>query len=110
MRNTITSDRKAADPIGNNTGGGQASPAGNGAAAKPSDPRKDLLPLLVVAVLAAGAAYGAFYLEYGRFHETTDDAYVSGNLVQITPQVRHGRRHQYRRHADREDWRSGRQA
>lgn len=37
--------------------------------------------------LVAGAAYGAYYFTKGCFHETTDDAYVSGNLAQLAPQV-----------------------
>ncbi|WP_233838175.1 HlyD family secretion protein [Paraburkholderia sp. ZP32-5] len=49
--------------------------------------RKRLLALLVGATLAAGAAWGAYYAGFGRFHQSTDDAYVSGNLVQLTPQV-----------------------
>ncbi|WP_413197352.1 HlyD family efflux transporter periplasmic adaptor subunit [Pararobbsia alpina] len=55
--------------------------------AKPPGKRKGLLVLLVAAVIAGGAAYAAYYFSYGRFHEATDDAYVSGNLVQLTPQV-----------------------
>src|SRR3954468_11205870 len=35
----------------------------------------------------AGAGYTAWYLIHGRYHETTDDAYVGGNLVQITAQI-----------------------
>ncbi|HVE06682.1 MAG TPA: HlyD family efflux transporter periplasmic adaptor subunit [Paraburkholderia sp.] len=49
--------------------------------------RKLLLALLGLAVVAASAAYTAYYLSYARYHESTDDAYVSGNLVQLTPQV-----------------------
>ncbi|MEM5339256.1 HlyD family efflux transporter periplasmic adaptor subunit [Paraburkholderia azotifigens] len=49
--------------------------------------RKLLLSLLGAAVVASAAAYGAYYTTYARYHETTDDAYVSGNLVQLTPQV-----------------------
>ncbi|EAY71695.1 Multidrug resistance efflux pump [Burkholderia dolosa AU0158] len=49
--------------------------------------RRMLLALLGVAVVATAAAYGAYYLLYARYHEATDDAYVSGNLVQLTPQV-----------------------
>ncbi|MBN3857538.1 HlyD family efflux transporter periplasmic adaptor subunit [Paraburkholderia sp. Ac-20340] len=49
--------------------------------------RKRLLALLVGAVVAAGAAWSAYYYSVGRFYESTDDAYVSGNLVQITPLV-----------------------
>jgi membrane fusion protein, multidrug efflux system len=47
--------------------------------------------VLIVGVLSlfvlAGIAYGVYWFVHGRFHETTDDAYVGGNLVQITPQV-----------------------
>ncbi|WP_176052788.1 HlyD family secretion protein [Paraburkholderia caribensis] len=49
--------------------------------------RKLLLSLLGAAVVVSAAAYGAYYMTYSRYHETTDDAYVSGNLVQLTPQV-----------------------
>ncbi|AXF05803.1 HlyD family efflux transporter periplasmic adaptor subunit [Paraburkholderia hospita] len=49
--------------------------------------RKLLLTLLGVGVVMSAAAYGAYYMTYARYHETTDDAYVSGNLVQLTPQV-----------------------
>ncbi|CAB3747551.1 HlyD family efflux transporter periplasmic adaptor subunit [Paraburkholderia solisilvae] len=49
--------------------------------------RKALLALLGATVVVAGAAYGAYYETYARFYESTDDAYVSGNLVQLTPQV-----------------------
>ena len=49
--------------------------------------RKVLLALLGVAVVVSAAAYGVYYTTYARYHESTDDAYVSGNLVQLTPQV-----------------------
>ena len=39
----------------------------------------------VFLVLALG--YGAWWFVYSRHFEKTDDAYVQGNLVQITPQV-----------------------
>src|SRR5215472_12648455 len=32
-------------------------------------------------------AYGGWWFASGRYHESTDDAYVGGNLVQVTPQV-----------------------
>ena len=35
----------------------------------------------------AAIAYGAWWFVYSRHFEKTDDAYVQGNLVQITPQV-----------------------
>jgi len=47
--------------------------------------------LLISTVLAASAAVGiavaGWWLASGRYHESTDDAYVGGNLVQVTPQV-----------------------
>ncbi|HEX7907967.1 MAG TPA: HlyD family efflux transporter periplasmic adaptor subunit [Paraburkholderia sp.] len=49
--------------------------------------RQVLLALLGVAIVVSAAAYGAYYTTYARYHESTDDAYVSGNLVQLTPQV-----------------------
>jgi membrane fusion protein, multidrug efflux system len=38
-------------------------------------------------VLLAGVAYGAYWAQVLRYHQSTDDAYVSGNVVQITPQI-----------------------
>ncbi|CAG4889421.1 HlyD family secretion protein [Paraburkholderia saeva] len=49
--------------------------------------RKLMLLLLAAAIVVSGAGWGAYYYTVGRFHESTDDAYVSGNLVQLTPQV-----------------------
>ncbi|AVA37749.1 HlyD family efflux transporter periplasmic adaptor subunit [Cupriavidus metallidurans] len=49
--------------------------------------RKRLLALLGLGALVAAAGYGAYYYSVARFHEDTDDAYVNGNLVQLTPQV-----------------------
>jgi membrane fusion protein (multidrug efflux system) len=37
--------------------------------------------------LTAGAAYGLYWAQVLRYHQTTDDAYVGGNVVQITPQI-----------------------
>jgi membrane fusion protein (multidrug efflux system) len=51
------------------------------------DKRKMMLALLGIGVLVAGAACATYYYSYARYHEDTDDAYVSGNLVQLTPQV-----------------------
>src|SRR5437868_8928457 len=49
--------------------------------------RRLLLAGVFSIFLLAGAAYGVYWFLHARFHETTDDAYVGGNLVQITPQV-----------------------
>ena len=39
------------------------------------------------AVLIAAGAYGAYWAQVLRYRQSTDDAYVSGNVVQITPQI-----------------------
>ncbi len=49
--------------------------------------RRLLLGGVFTVFLLAGAGYAIYYFLHARFHETTDDAYVGGNLVQITPQV-----------------------
>ncbi|MEG3789365.1 efflux RND transporter periplasmic adaptor subunit [Lysobacter sp. CCNWLW3] len=62
----------------------------NPQAAAPAAPangkrRKFLLILLAVVVIAA-IGWTAWYLLVARWHQDTDDAYVQGNIVSITPQ------------------------
>ncbi|WP_313644305.1 efflux RND transporter periplasmic adaptor subunit [Pseudomonas sp.] len=52
-----------------------------------SGKRKLWLLGLLVLVLLAGAGTWAWYSLVGRWHESTDDAYVNGNVVEITPLV-----------------------
>ena len=40
--------------------------------------------ILGVVILAASLAYGVYWLVYARYFESTDDAYVGGNVVTIT--------------------------
>ena len=42
--------------------------------------------ILLVSFIGA-AVYGAYWAQVLRYHQTTDDAYVGGNVVQITPQI-----------------------
>jgi membrane fusion protein (multidrug efflux system) len=49
--------------------------------------RRRLMTLIVLVIVIAAVAYGLYYFLVARFHEATDDAYVNGNVVQITPQV-----------------------
>jgi membrane fusion protein (multidrug efflux system) len=44
-----------------------------------------IITLLIFALL--GGAWAAYWLLYGRFHQTTTDAYVDGNNIMLTPQV-----------------------
>ena len=57
------------------------------AAAPQNNKRGFLLRVLAVVVVLAAIAWGVWYFLEGRWYEGTDDAYVSGNVVQITPQI-----------------------
>ena len=59
------------------------------AAAAPRNGRRRRLLMGAIAgvVAAAGAAYGIYWARVARYVEYTDNAYVNGNVVQITPQV-----------------------
>jgi membrane fusion protein (multidrug efflux system) len=58
------------------------------AGAKPPNARRALLLTLLVGLfVAAGIGYAVYWALVARYVESTDDAYVVGNLVQITPQV-----------------------
>ncbi|WP_347901060.1 HlyD family efflux transporter periplasmic adaptor subunit [Pseudomonas purpurea] len=49
--------------------------------------RKVMLLVLAVLVILGGAAVWGWHELYGRWNESTDDAYVNGNVVEITPLV-----------------------
>ncbi|WP_374496830.1 HlyD family efflux transporter periplasmic adaptor subunit [Vogesella indigofera] len=65
---------------------GQAQPPHTTA---PARAKTHTLPTLVVSgvLLAGGLAYGAYWLLSSQDRETTEDAYVDGNIVQVTPQT-----------------------
>lgn len=49
--------------------------------------RKFWLSVIVLSFLLLGAAYGLYRFFFGQFYETTDNAYVIGNSVQIMSQI-----------------------
>ncbi len=49
--------------------------------------RKKGLTIFAAALLIAGAGSAYWYLNFGTGSESTDDAYVNGNLVQLTPEI-----------------------
>lgn len=49
--------------------------------------RKRLLTILALIFLVAGLAWGVRWFLHSRGHESTDDAYVAGNLVRVTPRI-----------------------
>jgi membrane fusion protein (multidrug efflux system) len=49
--------------------------------------RKRWLAIVISVFATLGIAYGAYWFITQRYWQSTDDAYVSGNVVQITPQI-----------------------
>lgn len=49
--------------------------------------RKVMLLALTLIVILGGVGVWTWHELYGRWSESTDDAYVNGNVVEITPQV-----------------------
>ena len=53
-------------------------------AASPNSNRRRGFAILGLVVLVAAIAYGAYWFLSARFYESTDDAYVAGNVVAVT--------------------------
>ena len=67
-----------------------AAPKGASSRAETSPPpkrRKKILTLMAGVFLLAIVGYGAWWAIVGSHYESTDDAYVAGNVVQVMPQV-----------------------
>jgi membrane fusion protein, multidrug efflux system len=65
-----------------------SAPAQTPAAPPPRKTSRGLmLRVLAIVVLLAVIGWALWYFLDGRWYEGTDDAYVNGNVVQITPQV-----------------------
>ena len=61
---------------------------GGGATANTSTAsRKRWLAIAAGAFVLIGAGYAGYWALFLRYSQSTDDAYVSGNVVQITPQI-----------------------
>ena len=50
-------------------------------------PRARWLTVIAAVTVLAGVAYGVYWVRYARYVEYTNDAYVAGNVVQITPRI-----------------------
>src|SRR4051812_24837818 len=53
----------------------------------PTDRRQRVLLGFTVLLVLAALGFGAYWLFWGRFHASTDNAYVGGNLIQVSSQV-----------------------
>jgi membrane fusion protein (multidrug efflux system) len=66
----------------------QSPPNPNAATTPPAkNSRGMLLRVLVIVVVLGIIGWALWYFLEGRWYEGTDDAYVNGNVVQITPQI-----------------------
>ena len=72
--------------MSDNTGNGSVENkgAGNG---NGNGKRRKLVAIVLGAFIVAGLGYGAWWVLVGSQREFTDNAYVDGNVVQLTPQV-----------------------
>ena len=61
--------------------------AKDAAAQNKNGKRKRALLILAAVVVVGGIGWLAWHLLVGRWHQDTDDAYVQGNVVAITPQT-----------------------
>ncbi|RJG06442.1 HlyD family efflux transporter periplasmic adaptor subunit [Noviherbaspirillum cavernae] len=52
-----------------------------------SPQRKKILLTIAALFILAGIAYGVYWTVVARFSEETENAYVQGNVIQVTPQV-----------------------
>jgi membrane fusion protein (multidrug efflux system) len=62
-------------------------PQASGAAPQANGARKKALTAVAAAIAVAGVAYGAYWALVLNHYESTDNAYVQGNVVQLTPQI-----------------------
>jgi membrane fusion protein, multidrug efflux system len=53
----------------------------------PASARWRWLTLLIGGLLVVSLAFGVYWARVLRYEQSTDDAYVNGNVVQITPQI-----------------------
>ncbi|HVY62273.1 MAG TPA: HlyD family secretion protein, partial [Planctomycetota bacterium] len=75
--------------------GGPAQAEGKGPGAEPArkepakrrGPARVVLLVALAAGLVAGAVYGTRYWLHSRTHETTDDAFLEGHIVRVSPRV-----------------------
>ena len=52
-----------------------------------ADKRRKGLQIIAMVVAGAALIWSVWYFVFSRHHVTTDNAYVIGNVLQITPQV-----------------------
>lgn len=74
------SDNNTPTPAAANASAAPEAPAGNGK-------RRRALTTLAAVVIVAGGGWGLYEWLVASHYEDTDNAYVQGNVIQITPQI-----------------------
>ncbi len=69
------------------TGTGPTLPVSQSSLKPANGKRKRALLIVLAIIVLAGIGWLAYHLLIGRWHEETDDAYVQGNVVTVTPQT-----------------------
>jgi len=83
-----TTQPPAAAPITPSMPPPDTRPANTPPADKPGNPtRKTALTALASVVVVAGLGFAAYQYLVSSHYESTDNAYVQGNVIQITPQI-----------------------
>lgn len=54
---------------------------------EPTGKRRPVAKVVIALVLVAGTIFGVRYWLHARAYETTDDAYIEGHIVQVSPRV-----------------------
>jgi membrane fusion protein (multidrug efflux system) len=69
------------------TGTGAPLPVSQSSLKPPKSKRKRALLIVLTIVILGGIGWLLYHFMIGRWHESTDDAYVQGNVVTVTPQT-----------------------
>jgi len=69
------------------TGSAATLPPSQASLKPPAGKRRRALTILATVLLVAGIGWLAYYVLIARWEQDTDDAYVQGNIVSITPQT-----------------------
>jgi membrane fusion protein (multidrug efflux system) len=87
MSSQTPNDSKPSDQPDKTTSGDDANKNTAASKPKPKKARGWLLRGLAVVVVVGIIGWAAWYFLEGRWYADTDDAYINGNVVQITPQM-----------------------
>lgn len=80
-----SSDNKAVDD--NKPAGAQRGAGGDNDRPENKAKRKLMLIIAALVFVLLGVSYAIYWFDYAQFEQSTDDAYVAGNMVELMPQT-----------------------